>query len=206
MPYGRKRPRPSYARSNPRRKRRRIIRSYHRSMLRRRCRPELKFKNIAYTTAIATTGTVHHISNIDQGNSPEQRVGWKITSRSLLLRVKLTVYPSATDTSVRMMIVRYTDTSFPTVTGVLQTAHVQAPLNLLDNNKVRVLWDRMITVYQDKPEVTFKIYKKFYFPTEFNADESTDVKLNNLYVIMVSDEGTQTPTIVYRGRYRYTDA
>ena len=204
MPYARKRRRPSYARPTRSVKRRRTS-TYARRAYNRLCKPEAKFIEPSDSISVSTTGDINHLTAIAGGTSRNERTGRKIMGKSLVQRWKFTINASATSTNIRLIQFRWFDDSAPTVTDILEAAHTLEVYKTETSEKYRVIMDKLITLSTNRPKTAFKTYMRIMHPITYTGSASTDYQRGQIFTLAVSDEATNTPTMVVRGRLRYTD-
>lgn len=100
---------------------------------------------------IPSTGNISLLSGVAAGTDYNQRVGRKITMRSLLLRINLTALSTttqATGDSIRIIVFYDTQTNgaVPLVADVLQSVFYTSPLNLNNRDRFKVIMDKTIGV------------------------------------------------------------
>lgn len=113
---------------------------------------ELKYiEPVTLTTNIPSAGQINLFNGVASGTDFNQRIGRKITMKSLYLR--FTLNPIATASApvgdiVRVMMIYDTQANgaLPSVTDVLVTANWQAAMNLNNRDRFKVLYDKFINM------------------------------------------------------------
>lgn len=173
---------------------------------------EMKYVDSSQTgVSISNTGGLYSLSVMAQGDTQETRQGQKILAKDLLLRGSLQVNASATSTRVRMIIGvdKMGNGAYPTTTDILDSASVYAPLDIDDSQgRFVILYDRLYNLETDgKDSVAFKIYKKLDFHIAFKGTTATeaDIGKNYIWILFLTDEAVNTPTVSYIARMKYYD-
>lgn len=181
------------------------------------------------TSAVYTqtdrAGILTLLTNIPQGNAQQQRVGDRITYKSLEFRLSMFYAPStvATDTThnVRVLIFRWNITnsvSAPSVGVVLQTAGgvgdyraTISPINWQAQHQgdITVYHDRIYSVgSSDKAPVIQMKRKKLRGNCDF--DTASPNGEGAVYLLVISDDitGVHTPSVSYQfySRIKYVDS
>lgn len=160
-----------------------------------------------------SAGTVIGLTLIDQGDDYNKRTGRQIKVTSLALRFIVNQHASATETQTRIMLVRdrEQDGVIPTVTGatgVLSSANVQAFPYYDNMRRFTILYDKVITHSSNGSQSTFrKYYKKMALKVRYDGTTASQAhqKENNLYLLLISNEATNTPTVNWESKIRYID-
>lgn len=185
---------------------------------------ELKFKDTyngaqALTFASATfslaPGATQLLNGLVPGSAADQRIGRKITMKSLYFRYAVTMNPTSTGGSpVRILIVydKQANATAPAVTDIL-TSDLFIALNNLSNR------DRFVTLCDIMTEpiatgnnysVAGQVYKKISFETMYNAGTAGtigDITSGSVYVMAAHNGaiGTANASITWYSRIRYED-
>ena len=119
----------------------------------RRGRNELKVIDTdqSLSTTVSSTGTVTLINGVAQGTDFNQRIGRKITMKSIFS--KFFLVPNSTLNSVNGNIVRVmifydaqTNAAAPSVSDVLATNAYDASLNLNNRDRFKIILDKYYTI------------------------------------------------------------
>lgn len=175
---------------------------------------EYKEHNVQYTeNGVSTTMTKQNMCVIDQGTGDGQRVGRQIKITRLNMKATLTFNASATNTKFRMIILidKQTNEGTFATTDLLYDTSVDdiivSGLNLDKKNRFKILYDKMFSVFPEKPIVGIKYNKNFNLPILYDASTSAvgDQTRNSLWICFVSSEATNTPSFTMHARVRYVD-
>lgn len=188
-----------------------------------RGRNELKVcDNPAGNGNFTTAGAVVLLNGIAQGTDYTNRIGRKVMLKSWLFRFG--VLPknnvSAPYGDICRVILLYdcqTNAASPAVTDILNTADYNAPMNLNNRDRFKVLADKYVTIgsfnYTTSilsagspvPKQT-KIYKKLNHEEIFGGTGATIGSINTggLFVLFISVTGNTT--YLYDSRVRFIDA
>jgi hypothetical protein len=166
---------------------------------------------------VSTTGSMTPISEIAQGLTSTTRVGDSLRIQHIEVRGRVQVNTSATNSLVRVMLVRDLDGygTAPTVADVLEVnASVGAPLSpekFAKRERFSILFDELICVQSAISTGTAMI--PFTFMTTHQghilylgstAAPASDGK-GSVYLLAVSDEATDLPTVAFISRILFTD-
>lgn len=190
-------------------------------------KPEMKFEDTTDTVAtVAATGDVLNsvLFNITQGSGESDRIGRKITVKSMYVRGNI-LLPAATDinnTQDELRVIIYQDKqsngAAAAVTDIVQNADLRSFLNLANKNRFRILADKNYVILAPgvggngtthSVGAAGKHYKislpKLNIPVEYTASTGaiTDLASNNIGVLTFSKNGLITNT--WRCRVRFYD-
>lgn len=178
---------------------------------------ETKFVDKAQTsTAISTTATVFAISQTAQGLDVSNRVGDSIKLQHITVRGRVNVSTAASNSLVRIMVIRDLDGygTAPVSADILQdsatVSSCLSPINYLNRERFSVLYDELVEL---QGIVQGTAGMPFYFDSAHaghvlylgtTATAASNGK-GSLYVVALSDEATNTPSIAFYSRVTYTD-
>lgn len=172
--------------------------------------PEYKFLDNSGQVNPSSTGQVISGNGlIAQGDTDITRDGNSIKVTSWLHRI--TLEKNASATSTRFRIILFSDVSsagaVPAVTDLLQTASVISPLNRVNGSRFHVLQDKTCVLDTDTPQKVFEFYKKMQHHIKYldGTANTTSLGQGSLYVLILSNEATNTPTMNYYSRMRFLD-
>lgn len=173
-------------------------------------------------TNFSTAGAVLLLNGVAQGDDYTNRIGRKITMKSILMR--FSVFSQATDNLqtgdiLRVMIVYDNQSNgvAPTVANILQTASWDSPQNLDNRDRFLVLADKVF----NRPAAIYaagvitagqagaasrKIYRKISLQTQFNGTGATvgSIAGGSVYMLTISAYGAQYD-YYSNCRIRFTD-
>ncbi len=190
---------------------------------------ELKFHDIDVDQAAAdlsggiilNAGTINIIA---QGVTESQRIGRKVTIKNIGWRGLLNLTVTATTTlsapqTVRLMMVldKQCNGATATVLGVLESANYQSFNNLSNKGRFLTMCDKTIVLQpqngagngtaNDNSAVQeiFEFYKKVEIPIEYDSTTGaiTEIRSNNLFILIISDTATSTCTLDSKIRLRF---
>lgn len=172
-------------------------------------RGELKYVDVQPGgTAITTAGAVTLLNGVTQGADINNRIGRKITMKSILFRGF--ILPSTTSApngdTVRFLLVYDTQPNSPAaialVTDILNSANYYAPLNLSNRDRFRVLCDKYVhmaaTTYTagalsagDPVQKSVKFFKKLNHTVTFSSTTNAigNIATGGLYMLWISQAG-----------------
>lgn len=165
--------------------------------------------------AFDTNGTVVPVSLVAQGLDFNQRVGDSFKMQNIQFRYRVFRATGATTSVVRIMLVRDLDCQGATPTvgsiienGTLGTAQAPtSPLRFLNRKRFAVLYDNLTVVtstdigFSDSISMAHDGHILFLGTTAVAASQGK----GSLFVLVVSDEAANTPTIAFQTRIVFTD-
>lgn len=173
---------------------------------------EFKYNDIKDTSTINTTGLFFLLNGLMLGDTSSSRDGRQIRIKSNQVNLKLTMHPSATNTTIRIIYFmdKQANASAPTTAMLLEDANVPitSPRNLDNRKRFVILKDEYVCLNVEKSETVFEWYKKLDFRTIYdssNVGDITDITTNSFYLFLVCDDGTNTPTYALYNRIRFID-
>lgn len=163
----------------------------------------------ASSGSITNSGTVLHLTDIAQGDNDAERTGKSIFVRNVFSRLAVEQHASATHTGIRMILFidtqQVADTS-PSVTNVLESTSILSSLNTETAGRFKVLKDWTFYV-NDTSSTTrvIKYFKNLRHHVRYNGTAGTDQQKGALYLLYLSDEGTNQPTLYWNIKLGYHD-
>lgn len=155
-----------------------------------------------------SSGDITHLTNIGQNDTATGRTGNSVLLRDIFYRFQITGNASATGTFYRIILFQdkqqIGDTS-PTVADVLNSIEVQSPLNSNTAGRFKILKDYYFSTNQDSRTRTFKNYIKLHSHIRYNGSTANDIQKNGIYLLMLSNEATNTPTFTYNIKMGWHD-
>lgn len=161
---------------------------------------------------ITGSGAINHLTNISQGDTAAGRTGNSFLLRSLAYRFKLEINSSVTsNTTITMLILQDTqqvgDTQ-PSVTDVLSQANTYSLLSTNTAGRFKILKRKsylLTPASGGRPAIEQKGYMNLYSHVRYNGTAGSDIQKNGLYVLFISSEATNYPTISGTFRIGYHD-
>ncbi len=176
---------------------------------------ERKLKETDKTgTSISTSPSGADIITLVQGTSNNTREGDQIKVVSIYFRYVISMHASATDTSVRILLVQDkqcngTAVSWADVLSSATSPDSLVAFNNLDNKyRFNILYDRVHQMsINGRRNIYGKFYKKCAIKVRYSSNLGTvaDINTNNLAILWVSDEASNTPAMELISRVRYVD-
>lgn len=157
---------------------------------------------------------IYHISPILQGDGPSNRTGNSILAKSFAMNGYMQVHPSVTS-NTRVMLALVLDTqqisdSYPTVADIF--ANPADPHTLLYTavaGRYKILWRKQYTLGAQtaggNDAIQLKKYFKMHRHVRFNGTNYSDIQKNGMYLVMITSENTNFPTISFNTRFSYHD-
>lgn len=170
---------------------------------------EKHFRDFNSATSIDDSGQIFVFTTIAQGDDVGDRNGNSILVKGLFGRLSFDKHASATSTYIRVIFFRedqqVADTA-PGVTDVLETSAFDSALNLDTRGRFKILKDMVVTLDSAKNTNAFKKFNIVINKhMKFNGSANTDIQKGGLYMLMISNEATNTPTIGAKVRISYHD-
>lgn len=172
---------------------------------------ELKYHDTNGSGTQTNTLGVNYLSNLGTGTSDQTRTGNSILGKDLQVNYTITMNASATNTFFRIMIIvdKQCDGADPTGGSILSDpTRVTSPLNKDFTNRFVNLRDTVLSLSTSgNTNVSGKIYIKVPWHIYYDGSSSTNssFKENQLFLIMLSNETTNPPTVTWNGRFNFYD-
>lgn len=159
------------------------------------------------------TGIVDVMSGIPQGDDEGARTGNSIKLNSLYFTMQCGMNASATQTFVRIIMFedKFNTGTTPTAADLLGLTlttgwSVIAPLNVDHTIRYRIIFDKRIALSQNgRQNYIWKKYIKIQKHVHYTGNLATDTYGGNIYLLTLSNEATNTPTIYFNCRVGYYD-
>ncbi len=171
---------------------------------------EYKLGDLTTLAAVTSTATFTLLNGIGTGDFINQREGRVVHLKSIQLAYVWSQHASATQTSLRVIIVQDRQPNeliFP-ILDYLVTANVTS-FRQLDNRSRFITHYNAVHTMSDTGEKNgyASMYKRFNIKTQYDNTGAlvVDITTNALYMIMISSEPTNAPSILQNTRLRYTD-
>lgn len=170
-------------------------------------RKELKYLSFSNASVVSlpipSTGNIYEQTNVAGGTDNNDRIGNVIQATSIKMKATLTKHASASSSMLRVMFVKYNQDALTSVTDVLQTASYLSQKSIEHRYDSKVLFDRTYNVDTDNPKKSFNINLKTKFPIYFGGNLSSDLERNGIFMIVISDEPTNTPTLSWTSTFYF---
>ncbi len=170
---------------------------------------ELKFIDTSNTVSISSTGSVTPLCLSAQGNTTTQRVGLNIQVKSIDFHISGSLNASATFSNLRWILFksRQTDGVVPSVNDVLQSVAYDSPADNTNRADHWFMKQGILALDAAHVLVNRKYYRKLNIKVQYSGSTAVEasIKSNALYLLLLSDEATNTPAVEYYSRVRYID-
>ncbi len=177
---------------------------------------EYKFHSVgAQGAAITDAPSATNLVLLSQGDTANTRDGSQVKLTSYRFAYTLKIHASATNTMVRVMIVqdKQTNQAQATATQVLQDSTIidalTSPYNVDNASRFNILYDKAHSMSSvgSTSCIHRVIHKKLNLKIRYDANvgDVTDLTQDSLFLILVSDEPTNDPTISHTFRLRFLD-
>lgn len=158
-----------------------------------------------YLTSPDSTGYVAGISRVGQGDRVDNREGNQIRPVSISFKNKATIHASATSTTIRYIIFQW-KSGIPVLTdttSILESANTNSFKALAKKYQSKILYDTTVSLNSvNKPEITWQKTIKVSNWVSFEGS-GADPATNGLYMLVLSDEATNTPSINFQHRLAF---
>lgn len=190
------------------------------SLLKGLINTEFKFKD-TYNTggsladSVTTTGTFYLLNGISESVDYNGRTGRTIRIKSIQLRAEGVKNSSASAVATDIRLVLFWDMqpngSAPTIGSLLETgtqSSLYAFRNLNYRHRYVILSDKRVRMDSDDYNVKLMEYyakcnQKVIYASPSNG--IGDIATGSLYLLAISNEATNTPTMHFMSRIRYID-
>jgi hypothetical protein len=175
---------------------------------------EDKYIDSTATINPSSTASLVLLNGMTTGTSAVTRNGQSIKSVSLSGSFLLSINQSANTTFVRTLIVMDTQANgavFAASDLFVVTASVLSQYLVAYERRFKVLFDKVVTVSLGGPESclsAINCMNTCNFHVEYNlgtAGTIADIAKNSLYLVVYSDQTTNTPAYSYSLRYLFVD-
>lgn len=185
---------------------------------------EWKYLDTTITGDMNTTAGLYLLNGLAPGTAANQRVGMKVTIRSIELRCRMTTSPvTGVDQYVRMILVldrQPNGAVIGAVTDVLLAQSISSPRNLANRKRFKIMMDKQYAMGSNLNAATtpstlpnMRLVKKYIkrpIITEYNtgvAGTIADISTNSLYLMVFGTEvaGNTDTNLAGYIRIRYTD-
>lgn len=171
---------------------------------------ELHYLDTTETDNVSSSGDISGLTLMATGDTDVTREGNKILAHDVYVRGYAQIHTSALQSIVRIILFvdKECDGVAPTVANVLQTTSYLSPLNQNFSKRFVVLHDRSMalndTGENSKP---FKFYVKVPFHIHYDGTSAniTDAKENQIFLLLISNESTNTPVVNWYARFKWYD-
>lgn len=175
---------------------------------------EKKYYDITNTTVTPATPagtytTVSLVGSLTTGDGPSNRDGSQIRLKSMQLQMQFTQNAAATgSTTCRWLLFldrRVQVASTPSYTDIYDSTDVTNTfLNIEDQwKRFKILRSGLVTLTAAEVRTMVDVYLPCSLPIRYNTADQ--VVMNNIWLMIVSNETTNTPSVQYWYRIRFYD-
>lgn len=168
---------------------------------------ELKHNAISITdTSPDTTGALQELSVLAQGDTNNTRDGDVIYPTSIKMRGVLSMAGAASDTYVRFIVFRWKSGSPSAITDILVSGSVISFKSEANRFQSEILMDKVVNLNDSKSTSVF-IQKSLRCKKYIGYNQSTTAaNRNSIWLLTLSNESTNAPTLTMGSRLYFKDA
>ncbi len=171
---------------------------------------EVKSRTIA-TNLLSpnTAGAIQQLDLIPLGNDATDRSGTQVTITGIGLHAQIAKH--LTPDYIILRVIVYIDKrqeidAKSTPSAFLQEVHPLSYINQLRRRRYQILLDKMVTLDKvNKGSEMLRWWKKLNITQRYNGNLGTDIESNGIFMLTMSDQGTNFPTFHFTSRIVYTD-
>lgn len=163
------------------------------------------------TSNPSTSGTVLAMNACAEGNGSGERNGLSIRIKSIFLRGYAVEHLSSSDTLLRIMIVKAKNPkgTTPTISDIFESTSPYLSLqNNVKTSEYTILWSKFIAMSSSGTSAYYlDKFLKTNFHAKYNSSAGTAsaIEWNGVYLVLLSNQPTNTPGFTYTARIRYID-
>lgn len=174
----------------------------------------VEYKHIDTTVSVSptTSGAITQLSVIAQGDTEGTRDGRSVKLKSLSGRLSFTLDSMATETRLRCIIFKKINVNLiaPVVADILTNVNIQGLRNLNNTKNIKIYYDKTFDMNTNERKEKgmkcfFKLNSKQIYETANAGGDATDLERNGIYMMTLSDEAMNAPTVSGYFRLRYID-
>lgn len=171
------------------------------------------FKKDTSVTLGAAQSNIVRLTDISQGDTVSGRQGNSILLRNITIKGKIEINAAVTGNSAVMIaLVQDTQQVSDTTPAVADIFTAQNDphtlLNVGTQGRFKVIkrWNYILTPAAGGANAKqLDYWKSLYTHVRYNGSGSTDLQKNQLYLVMITSENTNYPTIALNARVGYRD-
>jgi hypothetical protein len=166
-------------------------------------------------TAITNSGVIKQLTALAQGDTSITRDGDSLRILKSTLRMVLVKNASATQTNVRIIVVRdrMNQGAAPAVTDILNTASPYFGIAIEQKNRDRFtfLYDKLFCINQLVASTTMAVQDVFHVNNpkhvHYSGVDATDASAGpgSVWLLAIANEATNEPSISYSFRMEFVD-
>lgn len=156
----------------------------------------------------SNTPLVSHVTAVAQGDGEGARTANSILLKYLYLKGVFQLNTSANYTRLRLVVIRdkqqIGDTN-PAYTDVYENVSTIAFLNKNTVGRFDILYDKCMDLEANNTQVIMDKYIRLQSHARYNGALATDQQKGAIYVMLLSDQPTNVPTVSLNARLCYVD-
>lgn len=154
--------------------------------------------NLSFT--VNNAGSLTLLNAVAEGVTEGARVGSELTQKHIEMRFYINQAAAATQTICRAILLVYKapGTVVPTVGDILESVFVYSYFETNKVSQFHVLWDKTFLMNSGHGTQEFSIVKKkipLRYQLERFATDGTTVETNAIYLLMLSNEAVNVPSL-----------
>lgn len=151
------------------------------------------------------------LSGMAQGDGQGGRTGISILAKSLSIRAHLTMHASASNTRCRILLIRDNwkdpdNITEPKYTDVYDSTSLNSFRLITSAGRFTKLWEReytLTTAVQEQAILRGGVTLNHHI--KYNSSTATGLGKGALYLLVLSNESINLPTLTYKTRMKYID-
>lgn len=166
------------------------------------------------TMSLASQSEIYNLQLLSQGDGAGNRTGNSILVRSIYLRGYMQINPSVSVvTRVSLCLVQDTQQiadTVPTILDIFTSISPEATIKVGNTTnsagRFKILWRKNYSLIQGQvPNINLDKFFKLYSHVKFNGTGVNDIQKNGYYLVVMSSEVTNFPTVSITSRMGYYD-
>ncbi len=169
---------------------------------------EIKQVDTTATTTPGTTQSLILLNPLSQGTTRLTRIGNSVRFITLACNFKITINSSATNTTVRLLLIYDKQTNGAAPVNIYQTSSIISPFNPDQMYRYVILHQSSTSVsISGMQERVVSFTLPLYCITRYqsNNGDITDISTGSIYLGLLSDDNTNTPSVEYYIRASFVD-
>jgi len=162
--------------------------------------------------AVPNTNTMWHINAVPQGDTEQTRTGLSLLGRSVTIQGRAYRNTSADFSVIRLILfvdTQQVNSTPPTLSDVLATDIISspylAPMNMKFKNRFKILDSQKYHFSDQTPVHNISLYANFQYHCQYTLTTGASVSKNGIYLLAVSNEATNKPSIAFSSKFSYHD-
>ncbi len=161
------------------------------------------------TQTPALAGIITHMNGFAQGDGVEQRDGLSCNMIGFKMNYRITLNAAATLGIIRVVIVRdnrQVESTDPAVLDVLLAADPIAQHSRVNPKRFTFYYDKVHAMSDSSQRAIYRtVFRKAKFKMQFIGAAGTTQTMNGLYLILISDQSGNLPSVRFSFRSWFVD-